>query len=143
MNTKLSLILATCLLPLIANATVYEWQDAQGETHYGQEPGNVDAKIVKPNVAPVKTQNTAPQVEAKKEEPKKSEEQTKQVMDPKEIEALKINCERAKTHLQEMESKPRIKLQDAKGNVVFLTDEQRTQEIIKTKAAVEKYCNTH
>ncbi len=68
------------------------------------------------------------------------EEPAKEVLDPKIVEAMKINCETAKAHLQDIESKPRIRLKDKDGNVVFLTDEQRTQEIVKTKAAVDQYC---
>ncbi len=133
-------------MPTLSAATIYEWKDAIGETHYGQEPpANTNAVIVKPKFAPSTTQEPKiPSSTTEKKEQKieaKKTENVKEPLDPKTLEAMKHNCEGAKTHLQDMESKPRIRLQDASGKVVFLTDEQRTQEIVKTKAAVEKFCN--
>ncbi|MBS0287302.1 MAG: DUF4124 domain-containing protein [Proteobacteria bacterium] len=146
MKNKLILLLVASLLPTLCLATIYQWTDAQGQTQYGQEPpANVEATVVKPKVAPASTtqkaadktvDKTAPQTQPKtaEKEPQKPE------IDPKVVEEMAINCERAKVYLKDIESKPRIRLQDASGNVNFLTDEERNQEIVKTKAAISKFC---
>lgn len=126
-------------------AKIYEYKDAQGETHFSQEPpADGNAVVVKPRVGPATHNTTITPSPDKKESTEKSPtaQEKKEPLDAQTLEAYKINCERSKEYLQEIESKPRIRLQDSKtGKVTFLTDEQRTQEIVKTKAAVQKFCN--
>ncbi len=137
-------ILLLSLMPCLCLATIYQWQDEQGQTHYGQEPPpNVKATELHPKVAPATT-NTQPAAQTKEEKPAESPTAAtaqKDAVDAKNKEAMKVNCERAKTFLQQLESKPRIRLQEPSGQVTALSEEQRSQQIEKTKEAVKLYCN--
>ncbi len=143
---KNSIIFICALLASLSlQAKIYEYKDAQGETHFSQEPpADGNAVVVKPRIGPATHDSTTTPSTDKKEttETSTNTQEKKEPLDAQTLEAYKINCERSKQYLQEIESKPRIRLQDSKtGIVTFLTDEQRTQEIIKTKAAVQKFCN--
>jgi hypothetical protein len=142
--------LALCLLLFssLADATIYKWQDANGEVHYGQTPPtDADATLIKPHVAPsssaAQEQNDVKQLEKKfqTEQEKQLAAQEKAKKDAENEKARAQNCEEAKTHLAYLEPRVRVRMQDASGQVIQLTEAQRNDEVKKTQEAVEKYCS--
>jgi len=142
------LILSLCLgFHLSAQATIYKWQDANGEIHYSSTPpDNSNATTIHPQTQPSSSaeqerarmkkiqsdlQKTQEQEAAAKDKAKKEAEEQK---------ARAINCDRAQTHLAAIESRPRIRMQYSQGTEL-LTPEQRDEEIQKTKEDIEKYCS--
>jgi hypothetical protein len=129
------------------NAAMYKWQDANGQIHYDQvPPANVNAIEIKSDVKPSSSAKTESDQAQKlienlqKQEEKAQEAQKKAEQEAQEAHSRAINCERAKAHLSDLESRVRIRLQDSAAETTQLTPEQRTQEIDKTKEAVERFC---
>ena len=128
-------------------ATIYKWQDANGQIHYDQvPPDNAKAIVIKPDAKP---SSSAPNESAnaqklmqelQKQEEKAAEDQKKAEQDAREENTRAINCQRAKSHLADLELKVRVRLQDASGDVPQLTPAQREEEINKTKDAVDRFC---
>jgi hypothetical protein len=55
--------------------------------------------------------------------------------------AKQDNCNQAKLSLKELESGMRMMELDAKGESVYLDDEQRQQRITKTQQDISRMCN--
>jgi len=145
-NNLISFIVA-CSVAFSVNATVYKWTDSNGEIQYSENPPlNVDSTPLSIQSAPSSSANEEikryekinKQFSAMSE--KEQAEKAKAEKAAEEAHLKKINCERAKTHLQSMESQPRIRLENAQGNVTALTTEERDADIKRTKEDIEKYC---
>lgn len=148
-NKIVKVLLSFGLLISSVHGAVYQWQDANGQIHYEQEPPiDVDSTKINPKVAPSSSaQQERSNVEILINEQKKAYE--KELADKKkadsqadEAKLLAINCERAKIYLQNLESKVRIRILDnSQEGTTRLDPSERDLEIKKTKEAVEKYCN--
>ncbi|MBI2792081.1 MAG: DUF4124 domain-containing protein [Gammaproteobacteria bacterium] len=139
--------LCLTLITSPVNAAIYKWQDANGQTHYDQVPPNdVNATQIKSDVKPsssAKSESDHAQKlieDLQKQEEKNLEAQKKAEQEAQEANTRAINCEHAKAHLSDLESRVRIRLQDSAANTTQLTPEQRTDEINKTKEAIERFC---
>lgn len=148
-NTLLFYLLCASLCGLHAPlyATAYKWIDANGQTQYSQTPpAQKDVIIIN---APPKASSTAEkEIETANNLQKQLQKQDDDAVAAKEKEKksqaeakLKaINCERAKTHLTNMESKVRVRLTDAAGNTTQLTPLQREEDIQRTKERIKENC---
>ncbi len=147
-SIRVQVLFSFGLLFSSAHAAIYQWQDANGQMHYEQSPPkDVDAIKFDPNVAPSSSaQQERSNVENLINEQKKAHE--KELIDKEkadnqaaETKLLAINCERAKTYLQNLESKIRIRmLSKDQKEATRLDPAARDLEIEKTKKDIEKYC---
>lgn len=143
----LVLAVASLLVAGAVNAQIYQWKDDKGRTIISDKPptGSVAQSRKIETSAPSTSAASAKSVadrdlefrkrlkdsETKAEEAKKAESDAA---------AKKDNCERAKKHLQVLESGERIAMRDDKGERYFLDDTQRQQEQAKAKEAIQANC---
>ncbi len=144
---RLALTVAALLAATTVSAQIYQWKDENGKTIISDKApvGNVRQQKKIESGAPTTSaspQKTAAdkdlefrkrQKEAQESSEKASKEQTAS-SDKKE------NCDKARSHLQVLESGERISLRDDKGERYFMDDKQREQEIAKTREMVQSSC---
>jgi hypothetical protein len=126
-----------------SHAGVYKWVDEDGQVHYGEQPGNTGAEIV-----PIRTnETTAPRtmnkdevdivksyIEAKDKKKKEAEEQKKINRDKRKW------CNEARSDLQAISSRGRLREINEKGEYVVMTEEQRQQRISAAKMKEREFC---
>lgn len=137
-------VLTTATTFAFANA--YKWENKDNQVEYSQEPPpNQDATVIAPPPPPA---SSAPQeqkeiqsIEQKfsKEAQEAAEKKAKQAKEALTKKEMDYNCNLARKHLADMESKARIRLVGP-SSALQMSVEQREAEIQKTKEAVEKYC---
>ena len=126
-----------------SHAGVYKWVDEDGQVHYGEQPGNTAAEIV-----PIRTnETTAPRtmnkdeidivksdIEAKDKKKKEAEEQKKINRDKRKW------CNEARSDLQAISSRGRLREINEKGEYIVMTEEQRQQRIAAAKKKEREFC---
>ena len=149
---KISCGIFAVLLSLPVSAAIYKWKDANNEVHYSTEaPANTQAQEIKPIIPtppPAPKEKTVSEKEKLKSlneqadnENRLKEEQNHKAQKEDEEEKIKnTNCERAKAHLEELESKGQVSMEDKHGIITHLTPEQKIQEIVDTKVSISKNC---
>ena len=126
-----------------SHAGVYKWVDEDGQVHYGEQPGHTGAEIV-----PIRTnETTAPRtmnkdevdivksdIEAKDKKKKEAEEQKKINRDKRKW------CNEARSDLQAISSRGRLREINEKGEYIVMTEEQRQQRIAAAKKKEREFC---
>ncbi len=141
------IVLATATSFAFANA--YKWENKDNQVEYSQvPPPNTEATEITPPPPPSSSAPTEIKQmqnlneKLNKQEEKAAEEKAKQAKEAAINKDKQYNCDLAKKHLADMESKARIRLLDNKGGALQMSQEQRAEEIQKTKDAIEQYCGT-
>ena len=130
----------------IVFASAYKWTDANGEVHFSQTPppgvDSTQISIPTQNTTSVPKQTEAERLEAiyQKNEDKNAALSTEEKIKLQNEQAKKTNCDRARDHLEDILSKPRVRLTDPQGNTIQLTDEERNAEIEKTQKVIKDSC---
>ncbi|MDH5472741.1 MAG: DUF4124 domain-containing protein [Gammaproteobacteria bacterium] len=151
MNVKpLFIIALIALFPVTAYTSVYKWIDEDGKVHYSQsKPGNnieverLRIKGAKPDYAtsdakPEDEMKNKPSDDTKKaEQPVAQPAQEENKLSPKEAKAA---CQSARTKLAQLQSSGQVRQRDAKGNISYLSDEQKQAEIAKAQKIIKKLC---
>lgn len=134
-------------LPAFGQAPIYSWKDASGKVHYGDRPPpGVDARRVsagprEPDDAEAARRGLAERKFAEREKQAKTAETAKQSAVMAEQEKIRAeNCQRARNTLAGLESGEIRFILNDKGERVALDGEQRTQEIARTRKAVDSWC---
>ena len=136
-------IAAALLLALPAAAqSLYKWVDEKGVTHYTQEPppnGNaskLDVKVEPGRAAPDDWK--ARELDSRR---KKIESEGKsRVEEQRKALERAARCDRARSSLDQLRNSRRLYKLDAKGERVYLEDDQRPALIEKAQADVREYC---
>ncbi|SEL72193.1 protein of unknown function [Atopomonas hussainii] len=143
------LILATALLtglsaPALA-AQVYKWVDEKGVTHFTAEPPpGQQSEQLNIKIAPAKA--SAPSTDALKEAQSKADEQ-KALDDKVKADVAKENKERAeycqanRENLAQLRNNPRVRVEDDKGEVRVLGEDERQERIANAEKNIGEYCN--
>jgi Domain of unknown function (DUF4124) len=154
MTMKPALILALGLASVIltVQAQTYKWKDSQGRTVISDNPPPASARQVKPveGTAPPAAE-TMPAADAQKTTAEKDMEFRKRQQEAREkadkeakaaAEAAQRReaCDRARLHLQALESGRRMILPDGKGGETFLEDDQRGGEIERARKTIDESC---
>ena len=143
---KLSFILLF-LIPSISVGAIYKWVDEDGKTHYGSKrPESSQAEKLKIKVTePVISAKTKEDEKGHKNDGAKEDDKNKPIA--KEPEAPKISakekfrlCNQAKTDMQRIEARGRIRQKDAEGNSRYLTPQERGRLIQNAKKDIKEYC---
>lgn len=143
---KLSFILLF-LIPSISVGAIYKWVDEDGKTHYGSKrPETSQAEKLKIKVKePVIPAKAKEDEKGSKKDGEKEGDKTKPAA--KEPEAPKIAakekrrlCNQAKTDLQRIQARGRIRQKDADGNARYLTPQERGRLIQNAKNDIKQYC---
>ena len=155
-----ALIFASTAASLTAHAQTYQWKDSSGRTVISDTPPPPSVRGAKalgtsppPSIGEAKpapdapkAAGDAPKTTAEKEmEFRKRQQEAREKADKDAKEAAQAaqnreNCERARTHLQALESGRRMILPDGKGGETFLEDAQRGDEIARTQKTIAESC---
>ena len=129
------------------NAQVYEWKDAQGKTHYADQPP-VGTTPVQKIAAPESSTTNSPaqktmadrELEFRKRQ-KDAQENADKTSKEKTADAdRKESCDNARRTLELLSSGERIALRDGQGERYYLDDAQRQQEAAKTRQFIQANC---
>jgi len=136
-------LLLLFLTPGISVGAIYKWVDDDGKTHYGSERPKtsqvekLDIKVKEP-VVPIKTE---------KDGEKEDKIFNKDAAKPTEPEAPKLSakekfrlCNQAKTDLQRIEAKGRIRQKEKDGSSRYLTPQERGKRLAAAKKDMKDYC---
>lgn len=142
-----------------ASAQTYQYKDSSGRTVISDTPPPASVRGAKAiGTAPPPAIGTSPAGDAAKAadvpkttaekdmEFKKRQQEAREKADKESKEAAQAaqkreNCERARTHLQALESGRQMILPDGKGGETFLEDAQRGEEIERTQKTIAESCN--
>ena len=139
-------------LPLLTGADVYRWVDDNGVVNYTQQkPRHVDAELVStkrgssaPSAAAQPAPAASPRPELDEKQQRLLEElQAAEATRREELaEARADNCRRARTLLERLTTKSRIKVRGEDGQVQVLPEEQRQQRISEAQQGVAANCDS-
>ena len=142
MSRAFAIVALALALPAAAQS-MYKWVDEKGVTHYTQEPppnGNA-AKIevkVEPGHPPVEDWK-ARELDLKR---KKVENESKaRVEDQRKAIERQSRCNHARTDLDQLRNARRLYTLDAKGDRVYMADDQRPALIDKAQAEIRENCS--
>ena len=129
-------------------AEMYKWVDENGNTHYSQSPpvsSDVNVETIAP-LPPVDTSNAQQDLQQTVEKAKSLREERLVAKENKEKEEndkqqLKERCQQLKERLYSLQVRPRANKKDAEGNLVRMTEDERQEDITKTKTEIKEKCN--
>ena len=142
----------TAAAALPAMAQTYQWKDSSGRTVISDTPPPANARDAKmlgtalpPAVGSAPASGGAKSLAEKEMEFRKRQQEAREKADKQAKEAAqgaqnRENCERARAHLQALESGRRMILPDGKGGETFLEDAQRGDEIARTQKTIAETC---
>lgn len=136
---------AAALLAFNAQAAMYKWVDQDGITHYTQQPPppGVQGKTIAPP-PPVNTRAAQEQLKKteqsldqafKQRQDQSSEQEKKQQED----QARQQACDQARLRLQSFQ-RPRVNFVDQDGTRRRATEQEREQQLAKTREYLDKNC---
>jgi hypothetical protein len=142
------IITGSLLLALSATASasqVYKWVDAQGNTHFGNQPPqgqdatqvNTGVSQPKPATPPAPAPLPLPGTEQDPAQ-KAIDEKVKQEVAAKEVERKKY-CEAVRTHLAQLQNNPRLMV-EVDGEKRRFTEEERQAKIAEDQKSITDTC---
>lgn len=140
------LLLSVCFTTNAAD--VYQWQDANGVTHYGQTPppdveaNQMNVPIPSP-VDPEKAQQEIDTLIAEQRKATAEAEQRKEKQREAQAQAdiRAENCKIARGNLEQYQNNPGRRFQNANGEVTRPTEEERQEKILELKQQTERFCS--
>ncbi len=134
------------LAMLNASATIYKWVDAQGKINYSDQPQSQDAVAVDIRVSqPARPANTdskdnqTPALGKPAEQPQQAVPQKNE--SPKlSHKEKRARCADAKQRLQAITVRNRVRERDEKGNLRYLSEEERQARLKDAQKNIRKYC---
>ncbi|MDR2878232.1 MAG: DUF4124 domain-containing protein [Chromatiales bacterium] len=143
-RSTIAIIAAAFLLtlPALTSAAVYKWTDAEGNTHFSDQPSDVPAgaaRIELPaagSTSPEPAQSQAPSPdEASQEQPALQPDAKAQ------REIREKNCAIARKTFEHNERLSRMYRVEKDGARVYLNDEERAEVVRRSKEDVSKWCD--
>jgi len=146
MRILLAFVLALCATA--ASAQLYSWKDADGKTHYSDQPpptATPTRKIAAPAARatdPAGTRkNMAEKELASRQKQKDAQDAAaKAEKDQTDADARRVNCERARANLQGLESGATRFSINAQGERIALDGAVREAELANARKSVESWC---
>lgn len=144
-----SLLLSLLFLPItqLSNAAVYQWTDANGQTHFGDRPPvQVNSSEVRINAAPAQADSTARERHQKMTEFLNEQQREREVRQTEEANARKQaekaaeSCQKLRARLHHMKSISTFYNLDDRGERVFVSEEENQQIRDRFRARVRKEC---
>ncbi|MGH8728726.1 MAG: DUF4124 domain-containing protein [Burkholderiales bacterium] len=130
--------------PGIAHAEVYKWKDANGRYHYSDlKPiDDEEQKMQVPQgpTSPVSKSISEKEIEFKKRQLEAEENSAKEAKQLGEAKERQKNCEQARGNLKNLESGTRLVKYDAKGDQMYIEDNERPALIEQAKKAISDWC---
>lgn len=143
-----SLILTLSLVSPPSDAgRIYKWTDANGTVHYGEHPpANHDSQLMNTTTGKSSRgsagESGASSTEAVDENEADANDTQTAPTHAQEVKPAKDKgiCERARSNLEILVERGRIKQADESGEIRYLSDEQKAEQIEAAKKAVKIYC---
>lgn len=139
----LALLVFTANVPA---ADMYKWVDEEGVVHYSQTPPppDIQAETIKPPPE-VNTEKAREELQKQQELVEKIREQRledkkEEKLAQKELEQKRANCEMARKRLASYEQ-PRVRYTGEDGKRYYFTEEERQEQIQKSKDMIKEFCN--
>ena len=136
--------LLTLLIQAPVFAGIYKWVDKGGQVHYSDLPRVENAEEV--NIRTNETTQTR-KIPLKSEEEIAAEEKRKKEAEAKKAQKPKIPasekrrlCKQARHELEVINSRGRLREINAKGEYIYLPEEERQKRISRAKKDIRKYC---
>ncbi|MGE5626236.1 MAG: DUF4124 domain-containing protein [Bacillota bacterium] len=153
MNLRtLTILSAGALLGTLALAAtadqIYKWVDKNGQVHYSQTPPpttDVQAQSVNIGAPPPdpitlqNQQNLAQQIQQKNQQDQEAAK--KQQQDAQQQAAQKKHCDVLRERLATLQVGGRTATVDTKGNVSYLSDDERNKQIKDAQDQIAKECS--
>jgi hypothetical protein len=160
----LALLAAAQVTPALAQ---YKWRDAAGNTHYSDTPPPPGtpakdilsqpraateraAKMAATQAASTASEASAPaapsvkasdpELEARKRKEKEQQDAKRKADEDKLAKERQDNCQRSRNYMRSLEDGMRIARTNDKGEREVLDDQQRAQEIERTKQGIASNC---
>ena len=140
-----------CLLGLSSqsHARLYKWIDADGNTHYTQQPppdGIAAENIKLPASVNIDTEQATKSFEEQQKKAQElsetaEKEEKERIRQEEHADLKKENCKKAKAKLENVQSSGRIRAVDEEGNVIRATEEERQRRIKDAQEKIKKWCN--
>ena len=135
------------LLSFSAHGALTKWVDADGKVHYSDEPPPVDVKA-KTLTTPHDSTSGVPaaktfielESERKKNQKAKEEAAQKTAQQQEEAAGKRKNCISAKANLRALENNPQITTYNDKGEVSYMDDSARRQNIEEARKQISTFC---
>lgn len=160
---KMTTALAACFGMMLASSVAcagqfYKWTDAQGVTHYTEEPPpasatgttevKVSTKLPSGSQAPADTTKKpadkagkgAATATGKKTDGKTPAAGDKPAADDKVPGQYAEKCKTLQANLQAMQDHARVKVADEKGETRVLTDEEKQSQLDETQRSIKAFC---
>ncbi|MEH6467033.1 MAG: DUF4124 domain-containing protein [Porticoccus sp.] len=148
----MKLIIAVSLLllvPILAPASfaeIYRWVDSNGKLHFSDQPpeGSATAEEVSSKMSPINRDSSAEETEKLQqvfqgETPEEQAFQNQQkAQQQRQYQNVKRACQQAKYNLQVL--KGRVYFEDADGNEIIVTEEQREQRANQLAEEIRRHC---
>lgn len=136
-------------LPLVAVAQVYSWKDANGKTHYSDQPPpqGAQSRVIKGDPAPaaetaaVQQSVAGKKLDTNKQSAEKKEAAAKAAQEKAAEEQRQRDCERAKLQQQGLESGQIRYRMGSGGEREALDDNARQAEMENTRRVVDAACS--
>jgi hypothetical protein len=139
---RIALALIALALAPLAGAQLYKWVDKDGKVHYSDQPPPAQAAKqinVAPGPAPAPSalakDKALEKTRAESRDAAKKAEETEKVAKQRQEE-----CDRARSYLKGLENGGRFVTFDAKGERVFLEQDQIDAEIAKARRNADEAC---
>lgn len=141
------ILTSSLLLALSASAMagqIYKWVDAQGVTHFGEQPPQgQQSTTVNPSAAPPPStsakQKPAPTFDSIADpEQAAADAKVKKEVAAQEAERKKY-CETQRNNLAQLENNPRVRVEEG-GEMRRLGEDERQKRIADSKQAIKENC---
>jgi opacity protein-like surface antigen len=147
-RTFLAISSAFVLMGSVHAAQVYKWVDAQGVTHFSaQPPAGHAADEMKVKPAPSLSGQSAPANSGNgtsdatnSAEQRAIERDVKQDVREQEKKREEF-CKSARTNLAQLRNNPRVMVEEGRGQMRRLTEEERQQRISEAEFSINQNCN--
>lgn len=133
-------LIALCIATLSISqgaiaAKVYTWKDQNGVVHYGEHPPkDVQARLI--NARTGHSEPTPAQIAAAQPTESPAEEQIQQAQSFKDPDRCKV----ARENLEMLNTVAMIKMPNADGVMIPLTEEDKVQQRIATQKVIDQAC---
>jgi len=128
---------------------IYKWTDAEGNIHYGSEkPADAPAEKMKVDTSTTGVDTGAEALDNIKQQVDDEAEKIKEEGIPEQppvpslpMKEVKKRCQAARQDLATIQSRGQLRERDEKGEVRYVSDEEKQRRIKAAKKQVSEYCN--
>ena len=150
-----NLIIATVsMVILLSSATVlagkiYKWTDAEGNVHYSSEkPADAAAEKMKVDTGKTGVDRGARALDDIKQQVDDEAQRVVEEGIPEEppvpslpAKEVKKRCQAARQDLATIQARGQLRERDEKGNISYVSDEEKQRRISFAKKQIREYCN--